>query len=290
MTKLFKALGAALIATGLVVAGVSAPAYAASLTSPSVSSAGAVSGSTNPNPITITFSTATSMTAGSNGISIALPTGWTFVSPYSYTSWGTSHAAVTSVTGCPANPINTAAQNSNGVINSPELWVLCTSGAGTLAAPAAFTIVLPAGVVNVGSGVDFTITTSHNPPTVIDQSVVSLNGASSSYSVTFDSNGGTGTTATQTANTATALTANGYSRTGYTFAGWNTAANGSGTAYADGASYAFSSSTTLYAQWTATLANTGINSGTGISLLIGGASLALIGAEMIMIARRKRSN
>ena len=40
----------------------------------------------------------------------------------------------------------------------------------------------------------------------------------------------------------------------------------------------------------AELANTGVNAGTGISLLAGGLSLALVGAEMFMIARRKRSN
>ena len=40
----------------------------------------------------------------------------------------------------------------------------------------------------------------------------------------------------------------------------------------------------------AELANTGINAGTGISLLAGGLSLALVGAEMFMIARRKRNN
>ena len=34
-----------------------------------------------------------------------------------------------------------------------------------------------------------------------------------------------------------ALTANGFTRTGYTFAGWNTLANGTGTSYANGASY-----------------------------------------------------
>jgi len=41
------------------------------------------------------------------------------------------------------------------------------------------------------------------------------------------------------------------SYTGHTFAGWNAAANGSGTAYLDGASYPFTASATLYAQWTA---------------------------------------
>lgn len=67
--------------------------------------------------------------------------------------------------------------------------------------------------------------------------------------VIFDANGGTGTMGNQVTNVATALTANALSNSGYTFAGWNTLANGTGTAYADGASYAFSAGTTLYAQW-----------------------------------------
>ena len=41
-----------------------------------------------------------------------------------------------------------------------------------------------------------------------------------------------------------------FAKSGYTFSGWNTNANGSGTSYADGASYLFASSLTLYAQWT----------------------------------------
>ena len=72
------------------------------------------------------------------------------------------------------------------------------------------------------------------------------------YTVTFDTNGGTGNMSAQTftAGTAQALTPNAFTRTGYTFGGWNTAANGSGTAYADGADYTASADTTLYAQWT----------------------------------------
>jgi uncharacterized repeat protein (TIGR02543 family) len=38
-------------------------------------------------------------------------------------------------------------------------------------------------------------------------------------------------------------------RTNYTFTGWNTAANGSGTAYLDSASITPSNDITLYAQW-----------------------------------------
>jgi uncharacterized repeat protein (TIGR02543 family) len=54
----------------------------------------------------------------------------------------------------------------------------------------------------------------------------------------------------QTTNIPTALTLNTFTRTNYTFSGWNTAANGSGTAYANGATYPFTSDATLYAQWT----------------------------------------
>jgi uncharacterized repeat protein (TIGR02543 family) len=73
----------------------------------------------------------------------------------------------------------------------------------------------------------------------------------SGFTVTFNANGGTGTMANQTASAATALTGNAFTRTGYTFAGWNTIAGGGGTSYANGASFPFSASTTLYAQWTA---------------------------------------
>ena len=73
--------------------------------------------------------------------------------------------------------------------------------------------------------------------------------------VTFAANavGTTGTMANEVEpyGSATDLTASGFSYTGHTFAGWNAAANGSGTAYLDGASYPFTASAMLYAQWTA---------------------------------------
>ncbi|HUC88308.1 MAG TPA: InlB B-repeat-containing protein, partial [Candidatus Binatia bacterium] len=72
---------------------------------------------------------------------------------------------------------------------------------------------------------------------------------STTSTVTFNANGGTGTMANETAGAATPLTANKYTRTGYTFSGWNTLATGKGTAYANDAVYSFTSSTTLYAQW-----------------------------------------
>ena len=70
--------------------------------------------------------------------------------------------------------------------------------------------------------------------------------------ITFNANGGDGLMPTQTVQpgAAAALTANAFTRADYDFAGWNTAADGTGTAYADGADITASENVTLYAQWT----------------------------------------
>jgi uncharacterized repeat protein (TIGR02543 family) len=67
--------------------------------------------------------------------------------------------------------------------------------------------------------------------------------------VTFNNNGGSGSMTNQTASASTALSSNLFTRSGYYFSGWNTASDGSGTTYTDGASYSFTSDVTLYAQW-----------------------------------------
>jgi len=82
-------------------------------------------------------------------------------------------------------------------------------------------------------------------------SIVNDGCAIPTHTVTFDGNTSNGgSTAVQTTNAATALTTNGYTKSGYTFSGWNTAANGSGSSYADGSTYGFAADLTLYAQWT----------------------------------------
>ena len=74
---------------------------------------------------------------------------------------------------------------------------------------------------------------------------------SAELTITFDANGGGGTMEPQnvTENTDTELTANAFTREGHNFTGWNTAADGSGTAYADKATVKLTDDTTLYAQW-----------------------------------------
>ncbi len=73
----------------------------------------------------------------------------------------------------------------------------------------------------------------------------------SDHTVTFNSNGGTGSMSNQLANVPTALTLNTFTRNGFTFSNWNTAANGSGASYTDGETYDFTANITLFAQWTA---------------------------------------
>ena len=75
------------------------------------------------------------------------------------------------------------------------------------------------------------------------------------FSVTYSPNGGTGGTTDADITSGTQYTVKsdtdvGVTRTGFTFAGWNTAANGSGTSYQAGNDLTVTADVTLYAQWT----------------------------------------
>ena len=70
--------------------------------------------------------------------------------------------------------------------------------------------------------------------------------------ITYDANSGTGAPSSviKFKDESIQLSSTIPTRTGYTFTGWNTAANGSGTSYAAGATYSANADVTLYAQWT----------------------------------------
>ena len=76
--------------------------------------------------------------------------------------------------------------------------------------------------------------------------------AKTSYTVTYNANGGSGAPSNQTKwhGTALILSSTKPTRSGYAFQGWATSASGS-VAYAAGASYTANSSVTLYAIWKA---------------------------------------
>lgn len=73
------------------------------------------------------------------------------------------------------------------------------------------------------------------------------------YTVTYDANGGEGTMTdpdSPYAESATVTTLNNtFTRDGYTFASWNTETDGSGTDYDEGATFTIAENTTLYAIW-----------------------------------------
>ena len=73
--------------------------------------------------------------------------------------------------------------------------------------------------------------------------------------LSYNGNGGTGSApagSTPATGTTVTVAANPFTRPGYSFTGWNTAANGSGTSYSAGSTFAMPpSAVTLYAQWSA---------------------------------------
>ncbi len=72
--------------------------------------------------------------------------------------------------------------------------------------------------------------------------------------ITFDANGGSGSVSAISTyvGVANTIPSNSLTRTGYTFNGWNTASDGSGTAYATGSTITPTGDVTLYAQWQTT--------------------------------------
>jgi uncharacterized repeat protein (TIGR02543 family) len=101
------------------------------------------------------------------------------------------------------------------------------------------------------------------------------------YSITFNGNGSDGGAMSAQLipyNTSANLSSNGFTRTGFSFVGWNTATNGSGTVYANGASYLIGAGdVTLYAQWASTSTITSISPGFGAT--VPGATVTIIGTN-----------
>ena len=71
------------------------------------------------------------------------------------------------------------------------------------------------------------------------------------FALNYDANGGTGTMTPDSrfGEGTVTVRANGFEREGYDFTGWNTAADGKGTAYKPGDELELTESLTLYAQW-----------------------------------------
>ena len=92
---------------------------------------------------------------------------------------------------------------------------------------------------------------------IVKPATINIHSRLKQQNVSFDANSGEGTMTMQVFDhgVAQALAENVFEKTGYTFAGWNTKADGTGTAYTDKQYATFTpvndgDSITLYAQWT----------------------------------------
>ena len=103
-------------------------------------------------------------------------------------------------------------------------------------------------------GIDYEVPPAHQ---ITTNAVIHVKSVYNNYTVKFDGNGADGGSTNEnkcTYQTAFDLNANGFYKNNYIFTGWNTKANGTGTAYADkqnvnNLTTAKDGTVTLYAQW-----------------------------------------
>jgi hypothetical protein len=174
-------------------------------------------------------------------------------------------ADIASVATAKTNLVATTIQGSNADLSNVKvnLYLPATGADGTTISWSSNT---PAVVANDGSVTRPTIGAGN--ATVIMTATISKGDASdtktfsltvlvltaSTYTITFDANGGSGSMDTQSIDQGSSamLLANAFTRATYSFTGWATAASG-GVAYNDKQSYTMGSADlTLYAVWTLT--------------------------------------
>lgn len=179
--------------------------------------------------------------------------------------------------GSGTSPATSMSLSTSGISGTITAVKITTSGASSVAANVAVTI----GGSSFG-GAAQTISSSSTEYTFSGSSsgTISINWTQTSSkalyfkkieviytvsgkTVTFKANGGVGSDYTQTASSSTNLTANTFTKSCATFSKWNTAADGSGTDYADSATYSFAADMTLYAQWTSTAKTVTFNANGG---------------------------
>ena len=158
------------------------------------------------------------------------------------------------VAGAVANLSSTAPTRSGYTFNG---WYTNAAGTGGTSYAAGASFTMPG-----------TATTLYAQWTAATGTIAYNGNGNSSGSAPSSSTGTSGTAYTVLGNTGT------LAKSGFTFAGWNTAANGSGTDYAVGNSInypAATQTTTLYAQWTAVIYSLSYNANGGVNANAGAA-------------------
>ena len=245
------------------------------------------SGSLNKNfstTVEASYSYSIAYTLNNGTLPLGYPTTYTYDAATTLmnpTRAGYTFAGWTGSNGDTPETTVTIAAHSHGYVSYTANWSIITynlsydlaGGSVATANPTTYTVVTPDfTLVNpTRAGYTFAGWTGSNgntPQTTVTIAQGSIGDRTYSaswsvnhYTVQFDANATNGIAAAGTManqsfvyDEAQTLTANAFSRTGYTFAGWNTAADGSGTAYTDGQSVINltaepDATVTLYAQW-----------------------------------------
>ena len=178
-------------------------------------------------------------TSGLSNLAIAKWRNFTVV-----TGPSSDSSATITVNGASVSNGGTVHVNNN--VTAPTVVVTATDAGATVG------IVSGASSLALGNNtVTVTVTAADNTTTNYSFTIVRDAVVLPTYVLSFDKNNSsaTGTTASVSATSGWAAATNGYSLTNYSFTGWNTLANGNGTAYAAGASITLTADTVLYAQW-----------------------------------------
>jgi len=268
-------------------------AEAAEITNLTVTSTGPLTaGQVNSAPIVVSFTAPTEMAANdSNSAYLSLVGAVAVTAPIGSDCTGVvtiqnNHGFSTRCSLYTSRNVNTQAMGfaSNGNWPAGTIWTFTYD---------ANTITLPNSATMMARASTFLALTTRTDIDAGELAVPLVGHVAPTKTVLFDANGGEGTMANQTASDATALTANSFTRSGYTFTGWNTSADGTGTAFADAASFSFTADQNLYAQWAAdagsSLAKTGNFFESSSSWSISSLMIAIGFALVLLVELRSRS-
>ena len=119
--------------------------------------------------------------------------------------------------------------------------------------------------LKVGSSIITISTASDTNYNASNKATTNISISGDTYTISYNANNGTGAPASQSKSYGVGikLSTSIPTRTGYTFTGWNTASDGSGTAYASGADFTNNANTVLYAQWRINKVYVGFNTNGG---------------------------
>ena len=141
----------------------------------------------------------------------------------------------------------TALANENETWNVSANWTACTACSAGTGATCSLSV--------VNNSCTYTTNCQDGYNTIVNNGKYNPSCSANTYTVEYNANGGSGTTASSSHvyGVAKALTTNGFTRSGYTFAGWATSSTGSAV-YSNGQSVSKLTTTngatvTLYAVW-----------------------------------------